>query len=58
MKKTPGQRELDMDLGQASLPPTGLGEGKRCVRTEELELVKDRRVAEEAKRQREIFSKG
>ena len=51
----PGQPRLDMDLGQASFPPTGLGEGKKAVRTWDLELVRDRALAEEAARQREMF---
>jgi hypothetical protein len=54
-KKKPEQPKLDMALGQASFPPTGLGEGRRGVRTEDLELVRDRERAEEEKRQRKMF---
>ncbi len=55
-KKKPEQPKLDMDLGQASFPPTGLGEGKKGVRTEDLELVRDRERAEEEKSQRKMFN--
>jgi hypothetical protein len=54
-KKKPEQPKLDMDLGQASFPPTGLGEGKKGVRTEDLELVKERDLRAEEKKQGGLF---
>ena len=54
-KKKPEQPKLDIDLGQACFPPTGLGEGKTGVLTEELELVKQRKLIKEKKKQREMF---
>ena len=56
-KKKPEQPKLDIDLGQAQFPETGLGEGKKGVRTEELELIKDKDLAEEAKKQQKLFEK-
>jgi len=44
-----------MNLGQARFPDKGLGEGKAGLRTEDLELVKDRDLAEEDKKQQTLF---
>ena len=47
-----------MDLGQARFPDTGLGKNKTEVSTEELELVKNRDLAEEEKKQQKLFEEG
>jgi hypothetical protein len=56
-KKKPEQPKLDIDLGQAQFPDTGLGADKTGIRTEELELIKDKELAEEAKKQQNLFDK-
>ena len=56
-KKKPEQPKLDMNLGQARFPDTGLGEGKTALRTEDLELVKNKDLAEEEKKQQKLFEK-
>jgi len=56
MKKTKHrQPKLNIDLGQGRFPRSGLGEGKTGVLTEDLELVKQRDLAKEMKRQWEMF---
>ena len=57
-KRKPEQPKLDMDLGQAHFPQIGLGEGKTALRTEDLELVKNKDLAEEEKKQRKLFEEG
>lgn len=49
--KKPTQPRLDMDLGRAAFPKKGLGEGRRDISTENLELAKARARAEEEKKQ-------